>query len=128
MNDDTLFSMKETATGASRNGRTMIRVFLPADLARQLKQQAEHSDTSVDKLIIEAVQLQLRHEDAPSAITNSEAGEYVRNQAIKSLLEAHLTDESPAQAWVIAYERAWSDALSFCIRAEMAIDKKEETE
>lgn len=28
MNDDTLFSMKETATGASRNGRTMIRVFL----------------------------------------------------------------------------------------------------
>lgn len=122
MNDDTLFSMKAGNTTAS--GKTMTRVFLPADLAQQLKQQAERLGTSMDKLIIEGARLQLRYGDTPPTISQGAAGEYVRNQAIKSLLEAHLTNESPAQAWAIAYRRAWSDALAFCIRAEMTINDK----
>ena len=44
--------------------------------------------------------------------------EWLRNKAIESLMEAELTDESPAQAWVIAYRRAWNDAIEFCIKAE----------
>ena len=55
-----------------------------------------------------------------------EADEYVKRKAIKTLLEAHLTTESPAQAWALAYRAAWNDALDFCIQAEQALDKKED--
>ena len=54
------------------------------------------------------------------------ADEYVKRKAIKTLLEAHLTTESPAQAWALAYRAAWKDALDFCIQAEQALDKKED--
>lgn len=59
-------------------------------------------------------------------IDTTGADEYVKRKAIKTLLEAHLTTESPAQAWALAYRAAWNDALDFCIQAEQALDKKED--
>lgn len=59
-------------------------------------------------------------------IDTTGADEYVKRKAIKTLLEAHLTTESPAQAWALAYRAAWKDALDFCIQAEQALDKKED--
>lgn len=65
-----------------------------------------------------------RRTDGPPA--SAGAGEYVRRRAVDTLLDARLTDESAAEAWVLAYQKGWNDALEFCIRAERAMNDKEE--
>lgn len=54
------------------------------------------------------------------------AGEYVRGRAVETLIDARLTDESVAEAWVLAYRKGWDDALEFCIMAERAMNDEEE--
>lgn len=101
--DGTLFSMKKNSREAEAMSMTsfMIPIGLILDRKDGATPQLEEIDTTG-------------------------ADEYVKRKAIKTLLEAHLTTESPAQAWALAYRAAWKDALDFCIQAEQALDKKED--
>lgn len=101
--DGTLFSMKKNSGEAEAMSMTsfMIPIGLILDRKNEATPQLEEIDTTG-------------------------ADEYVKRKAIKTLLEAHLTTESPAQAWALAYRAAWNDALDFCIQAEQALDKKED--
>lgn len=55
----------------------------------------------------------------------ADTDDWLTKQAIRSLMAARLTDESPAQAYVAAYRRAWNDAIRFCIRAEQALERSD---
>lgn len=57
--------------------------------------------------------------------TTPTADDWLTRQAIRSLMDARLDDESPAQAYVAAYRRAWNDAIRFCIRAEQALERSD---
>ena len=110
--DGTLFSMKKNSREAEAMSMTSFM------------------GTTSTSLIIEGIRLILdrKNEATPQLeeIDTTGADEYVKRKAIKTLLEAHLTTESPAQAWALAYRAAWKDALDFCIQAEQALDKKED--
>ena len=97
---------------------------------RKLKDHAAKLGITSASLIIEGIRLILDRKDGATPqleeIDTTGADEYVKRKAIKTLLEAHLTTESPAQAWALAYRAAWKDALDFCIQAEQALDKKED--
>lgn len=62
-----------------------------------------------------------------TADTTPATDDWLTRQAIRSLMDARLTDESPAQAYVAAYRRAWDDAMRFCIRAEQALERSDFT-
>lgn len=62
-----------------------------------------------------------------TADTTPTADDWLTKQAIRSLMDARLDDESPAQAYVAAYRRAWDDAMRFCIRAEQALERSDFT-
>lgn len=58
-----------------------------------------------------------------TADTTRTADDWLTQQAIRSLMDASLTNESPAQAYVVAYRHAWRDAIGFCIKAEQALER-----
>lgn len=119
--DGTLFSMKKNSREAE--AMSMTSFMIPIGLKQKLKDHAA-------KLGITSTRLILDRKDGATPqleeIDTTGADEYVKRKAIKTLLEAHLTTESPAQAWALAYRAAWNDALDFCIQAEQALDKKED--
>ncbi len=126
--DGTLFSMKKNSREAEV--MSMTSFMIPIGLKQKLKDHAAKLGTTSTSLIIEGIRLILdrKNEATPQLeeIDTTGADEYVKRKAIKTLLEAHLTTESPAQAWALAYRAAWKDALDFCIQAEQALDKKED--
>lgn len=119
--DGTLFSMKKNSREAEV--MSMTSFMIPIGLKQKLKDHAAKLGTTSTRLILD------RKDGATpqlEEIDTTGADEYVKRKAIKTLLEAHLTTESPAQAWALAYRAAWKDALDFCIQAEQALDKKED--
>ena len=119
--DGTLFSMKKNSREA--DAMSMTSFMIPIGLKQKLKDHAAKLGTTSARLILD------RKDGATpqlEEIDTTGADEYVKRKAIKTLLEAHLTTESPAQAWALAYRAAWKDALDFCIQAEQALDKKED--
>ena len=114
--NDGLFSMEEKREG--NDGKAMVSFMVPAALKNELQERARQLHTTATRLMAEAIQLRLRKNDG--------ADEFVKSNAIRTLIAARLTDESPAQAWVIAYRAGWNDALDFCIQAEQALDKEED--
>lgn len=137
--DGTLFSMKKNSREAE--AMSMTSFMIPIGLKQKLKDHAAKLGTTSTSLIIEGIRLILdrKNEATPqledgllaaatlgTGLDTTGADEYVKRKAIKTLLEAHLTTESPAQAWALAYRAAWKDALDFCIQAEQALDKKED--
>ena len=126
--DGTLFSMKKNSREAE--AMSMTSFMIPIGLKQKLKDHAAKLGTTSTSLIIEGIRLILdrKNEATPQLeeIDTTGADEYVKRKAIKTLLEAHLTTESPAQAWALAYRAAWKDALDLCIQAEQALDKKED--
>lgn len=119
--DGTLFSMKKNSREAE--AMSMTSFMIPIGLKQKLKDHAAKLGTTSTRLILDR-----KNEATPQLeeIDTTGADEYVKRKAIKTLLEAHLTTESPAQAWALAYRAAWNDALDFCIQAEQALDKKED--
>lgn len=119
--DGTLFSMKKNSREAEV--MSMTSFMIPIGLKQKLKDHAAKLGTTSTRLILDR-----KNEATPQLeeIDTTGADEYVKRKAIKTLLEAHLTTESPAQAWALAYRAAWKDALDFCIQAEQALDKKED--
>lgn len=119
--DGTLFSMKKNSREAEV--MSMTSFMIPIGLKQKLKDHAAKLGTTSIRLILDR-----KNEATPQLeeIDTTGADEYVKRKAIKTLLEAHLTTESPAQAWALAYRAAWKDALDFCIQAEQALDKKED--
>lgn len=119
--DGTLFSMKKNSREAE--AMSMTSFMIPIGLKQKLKDHAAKLGTTSTRLILDR-----KNEATPQLeeIDTTGADEYVKRKAIKTLLEAHLTTESPAQAWALAYRAAWKDALDFCIQAEQALDKKED--
>lgn len=115
--DGTLFSMKKNSREAE--AMSMTSFMIPIGLKQKLKDHAAKLGTTSTSLIIEGIRLILdrKNEATPQLeeIDTTGADEYVKRKAIKTLLEAHLTTESPAQAWALAYRAAWKDALDFCI-------------
>ena len=125
--DGTLFSMKKNSGEAE--AMSMTSFMIPIGLKQKLKDHAAKLGITSTSLIIEGIRLILdrKNEATPQLEEIDTTGaEYVKRKAIKTLLEAHLTTESPAQAWALAYRAAWNDALDFCIQAEQALDKKED--
>ena len=137
--DGTLFSMKKNSREAE--AMSMTSFMIPIGLKQKLKDHAAKLGTTSSSLIIEGFRLILDRKDGATpqledcllaastlgtGLDTTGADEYVKRKAIKTLLEAHLTTESPAQAWALAYRAAWKDALDFCIQAEQALDKKED--
>lgn len=137
--DGTLFSMKKNSREAE--AMSMTSFMIPIGLKQKLKDHAAKLGTTSTSLIIEGIRLILDRKDGATpqledgllaastlgaGLDTTGADEYVKRKAIKTLLEAHLTTESPAQAWALAYRAAWKDALDFCIQAEQALDKKED--
>lgn len=137
--DGTLFSMKKNSREAE--AMSMTSFMIPIGLKQKLKDHAAKLGTTSTSLIIEGIRLILDRKDGATpqledgllaastlgtGLDATGADEYVKRKAIKTLLEAHLTTESPAQAWALAYRAAWKDALDFCIQAEQALDKKED--
>lgn len=119
--DGTLFSMKKNSREAE--AMSMTSFMIPIGLKQKLKDHAAKLGITSIRLILDR-----KNEATPQLeeIDTTGADEYVKRKAIKTLLEAHLTTESPAQAWALAYRAAWKDALDFCIQAEQALDKKED--
>lgn len=119
--DGTLFSMKKNSGEAE--AMSMTSFMIPIGLKQKLKDHAAKLGITSTSLILDR-----KNEATPQLeeIDTTGADEYVKRKAIKTLLEAHLTTESPAQAWALAYRAAWNDALDFCIQAEQALDKKED--
>lgn len=119
--DGTLFSMKKNSGEAE--AMSMTSFMIPIGLKQKLKDHAAKLGTTSTSFILDR-----KNEATPQLeeIDTTGADEYVKRKAIKTLLEAHLTTESPAQAWALAYRAAWNDALDFCIQAEQALDKKED--
>lgn len=95
-------------------------------LKNELQERARQLHTTATRLMAEAIQLRLRKNDGANDMDRIGADEFVKGNAIRTLIAARLTDESPAQAWVIAYRAGWNDALDFCIQAEQALDKEED--
>ena len=137
--DGTLFSMKKNSGEAE--AMSMTSFMIPIGLKQKLKDHAAKLGITSTSLIIEGIRLILDRKDGATpqledgllaastlgaGLDTTGADEYVKRKAIKTLLEAHLTTESPAQAWALAYRAAWKDALDFCIQAEQALDKKED--
>ena len=118
--DGTLFSMKKNSRESEV--MSMTSFMIPIGLKQKLKDHAAKLGTTSTSLIIEGIRLILdrKNEATPQLeeIDTTGADEYVKRKAIKTLLEAHLTTESPAQAWALAYRAAWKDALDFCIQAD----------
>lgn len=118
--DGTLFSMKKNSREAE--AMSMTSFMIPIGLKQKLKDHAAKLGITSTSLIIEGIRLILDRKDGATPqleeIDTTGADEYVKRKAIKTLLEAHLTTESPAQAWALAYRAAWNDALDFCIQAE----------
>ena len=125
--DGTLFSMKKNSREAE--AMSMTSFMIPIGLKQKLKDHAAKLGTTSTSLIIEGIRLILdrKNEATPQLeeIDTTGADEYVKRKAIKTLLEANLTPQSPAQAWALAYRAAWNDALDFCIQSEQALDKNE---
>lgn len=130
--DGTLFSMKKNSREAE--AMSMTSFMIPIGLKQKLKDHAAKLGTTSTRLILDrkdgaTPQLEdglLAASTLGTGLDTTGADEYVKRKAIKTLLEAHLTTESPAQAWALAYRAAWNDALDFCIQAEQALDKKED--
>lgn len=106
--DGTLFSMKKNSREAE--AMSMTSFMIPIGLKQKLKDHAAKLGTTSTSLIIEGIRLILdrKNEATPQLeeIDTTGADEYVKRKAIKTLLEAHLTTESPAQAWALAYRAA----------------------
>lgn len=121
--NDKLFSMDRDG---GKEPMSMASFMIPSDLKQEVKNRAERLGTTSTRFFIDAVRARLAQDDRPpsEAITMG-ADEYIKRKAISTLLMAHLTSESPAQAWALAYRRAWNDAIDFCIRAEREFDKEE---
>lgn len=122
--NDGLFSMGEKREG--NDGKAMVSFMVPAALKNELQERARQLHTTATRLMAEAIQLRLRKNDGANDMDRIGADEFVKGNAIRTLIAARLTDESPAQAWVIAYRAGWNDALDFCIQAEQALDKEED--
>ena len=121
--NDGLFSMEEKREG--NDGKAMVSFMVPAALKNELQERARQLHTTATRLMAEAIQLRLRKTTAQRH-GQDRRDEFVKGNAIRTLIAARLTDESPAQAWVIAYRAGWNDALDFCIQAEQALDKEED--
>lgn len=63
-----------------------------------------------------------RQDSGPVGDGRDGARDLVERLAIRSLLAEHLTGQTPAQAYIIAWRRAWDAAIGFCIDAEQALD------
>lgn len=122
--NDGLFSMEEKREG--NDGKAMVSFMVPAALKNELQERARQLHTTATRLMAEAIQLRLRKNDGANDMDRIGADEFVKSNAIRTLIAARLTGESPAQAWVIAYRAGWNDALDFCIQAEQALDKEED--
>ena len=66
-----------------------------------------------------------RRDSGPAGDGRDGARDLVERLAIRSLLAEHLTGQTPAQAYIIAWRRAWDAAIGFCIDAEQALDREE---
>ena len=99
---------------------------VPSNGQPLVQERARQLHTTATRLMAEAIQLRLRKNDGANDMDRIGADEFVKGNAIRTLIAARLTDESPAQAWVIAYRAGWNDALDFCIQAEQALDKEED--
>lgn len=106
--DGTLFSMKKNSGEAE--AMSMTSFMIPIGLKQKLKDHAAKLGITSTSLIIEGIRLILDRKDGATPqleeIDTTGADEYVKRKAIKTLLEAHLTTESPAQAWALAYRAA----------------------
>ena len=112
--NDGLFSMEEKREG--NDGKAMVSFMVPAALKNELQERARRLHTTATRLMAEAIQLRLRKNDGANDMDRIGADEFVKGNAIRTLIAARLTDESPAQAWVIAYRAGWNDAVDFCTR------------
>ena len=119
-----MFSMEEKREG--NDGKAMVSFMVPAALKNEFQERARQLHATATRLMAEAIQLRLRKNDGANDMDRIGADEFVKGNAIRTLIAARLTDESPAQAWVIAYRAGWNDALDFCIQAEQALDKEED--
>jgi len=119
--NDELFSMEEKREG--NDGKAMVSFMVPAALKNELQERARQLHTTATRLMAEAIQLK---NDGANDMDRIGADEFVKGNAIRTLIASRLTGESPAQAWVIAYRAGWNDALDFCIQAEQALDKEED--
>lgn len=66
-----------------------------------------------------------RRDSGPAGDGRDGARDLVERLAIRSLLAEHLTGQTPAQAYIIAWRRAWDTAIGFCIDAEQALDQED---
>ena len=96
--DGTLFSMKKNSREAE--AMSMTSFMIPIGLKQKLKDHAAKLGTTSTSLIIEGIRLILDRKNGATPqleeIDTTGADEYVKRKAIKTLLEAHLTTESPA--------------------------------
>ena len=99
--NDGLFSMEEKRE--RNDGKAMVSFMVPAALKNELQERARQLHTTATRLMAEAIQLRLRKNDGANDMDRIGADEFVKGNAIRTLIAARLTDESPAQAWVIAY-------------------------
>lgn len=92
--DGTLFSMKKNSREAEV--MSMTSFMIPIGLKQKLKDHAAKLGTTSTSLIIEGIRLILdrKNEATPQLeeIDTTGADEYVKRKAIKTLLEAHLTN------------------------------------
>ncbi|MEJ5921836.1 hypothetical protein [Bifidobacterium thermophilum] len=72
-----------------------------------------------------AVVLRRRRDSGLAGDGRDGARDLVERLAIRSLLAEHLTGQTPAQAYIIAWRRAWDAAIGFCIDAEQALDQED---
>ena len=128
--DGTLFSMKKNSREAE--AMSMTSFMIPIGLKQKLKDHAAKLGITSTSLIIEGIRLILDRKNEGDTAKLEETRHHGRRRIrqtkrpSKHYSEAHLTTESPAQAWALAYRAAWKDALDFCIQAEQALDKKED--
>ena len=99
---------------------------VPAALKNELQERARQLHTTATRTHDRSHPTQAQENDGANDMDRIGADEFVKGNAIRTLIAARLTDESPAQAWVIAYRAGWNDALDFCIQAEQALDKEED--
>ena len=88
--NDGLFSMEEKREG--NDGKAMVSFMVPAALKNELQERARQLHTTATRLMTEAIQLRLRKNDGANDMDRIGADEFVKGNAIRTLIAARLTD------------------------------------
>ena len=87
--NDGLFSMEEKREG--NDGKAMVSFMVPAALKNELQERARQLHTTATRLMAEAIQLRLRKNDGANDMDRIGADEFVKGNAIRTLIAARLT-------------------------------------